>query len=129
MKPETIRPPVRRWIGRIVGREIREIQCECGLIRPRAPVLGCSVPPSDRTTADASDVISPGPCIECSIKAGKNVYLCNMVKRVDGKRKAILCHHKHHVMRSSEDEATASFVDALRGLGQENNPAVAYRVI
>ena len=78
--------------------------------------------------ADARDGISPGPYIKCSIKAGKNVYLYNIVKRVDGKQKAILCHHKYHVMQSSEDEATASSVDALRGLGRENDPAVANRV-
>ena len=46
-------------------------------------------------------------CNECSIKTGKNVFLCNQVKLIDGCRKAVLCHTKYHVMMCNNDAADA----------------------
>jgi hypothetical protein len=35
-------------------------------------------------------------CEECSIDKGTNVWLCNAVKKVDGKQKKIECHIRYH---------------------------------
>jgi hypothetical protein len=35
-------------------------------------------------------------CEECSIEKGTDVWLCNTVKNVDGKKKKIECHIKYH---------------------------------
>jgi hypothetical protein len=35
-------------------------------------------------------------CEECSIKKGTDVWLCNTVKNIDGKKKKIECHIKYH---------------------------------
>ena len=39
-------------------------------------------------------------CVECSIKGGRNIYLCNTVKNIDGQREVISCHHKSHTQKS-----------------------------
>jgi hypothetical protein len=35
-------------------------------------------------------------CEECSIEKGTDLWLCNTVKNVDGKKKKIECHIKYH---------------------------------
>ena len=45
-------------------------------------------------------------CYECSIKKGKNVFLCNSIK----KGKAILCHMKYHQTMESEVENSSEDV-------------------
>ena len=57
-------------------------------------------PGLNRKNARKRPFTSTYRCYECSVKQGKNVFLCNSIK----KGKAILCHMSYHAHISSESE-------------------------
>ena len=47
-------------------------------------------------------------CYECSVKQGRNVYLCNTTKQ----GKAVLCHMNYHTQMAENAAANSSEIDA-----------------